>query len=327
MWSLPNAFVLLSAILGNTSFAVNPDNTHSILRRQNSSEIPPPSEDPFYTAPPDFESALPGTILRARESPGNSYAITNASAVYNILYRTTDTRYRPSWAVTTLIVPDKPLESRATVGNSTRGQSALLSYQIAYNSADVNASPSYILSATPDGIGFGIMDDIAKALGRGWYVNVPDFEGPLAAFCAGPQEGHAVLDSVRAVLSRDELSAPGETRYALWGYSGGSLASDFAAEVQASYAPELNFAGAAFGGMVPNITAVYDNVTASPWAGLLPGMLRQYYLVLFVSLSVMMVVVQSESSCPHEMCLELFDLSTPLRVIYKETWLTLDIMF
>lgn len=275
MWSLPKALVLFSTLL--RSSLVKGLDHHSVVYRQNSSGPLPPSEDPFYTAPRDFELASPGTILRIRHDPGNLTAVVaNTSAVYNILYRTTDTRYQPSWAVTTLLVPKTPLEGRYATGNTTQGQSALLSYQIPYNSVDVDYSPSYRLAtdyATPSASGPPATDDISKVLGRGWYVNIPDFEGPLAAFLAGPQEGHAVLDSVRAVLSWDGFPSSGETRYALWGYSGGSVASAFATELQASYAPELAFAGAALGGTVPNVTSVYDNLTATPYAGLLPGML------------------------------------------------------
>ena len=71
---------------------------------------------------------------------------------------------------------------------------------------------------------------MSLALGRGWYVNVPDYEGPTASFIAGVQEGHAILDSVRAVLSSG-FGLTADVSYALWGYSGGSIASEWAAEV------------------------------------------------------------------------------------------------
>jgi len=56
----------------------------------------PPSEDPWYAPPPGFESATPGTIFRLRRAAGNLTAMYNSSAVYNILYRTTDSLYQPS---------------------------------------------------------------------------------------------------------------------------------------------------------------------------------------------------------------------------------------
>ncbi|KAI0100621.1 secretory lipase-domain-containing protein [Nemania sp. FL0031] len=244
----------------------------------------PPSQDPWYTAPPDFESASPGTILRIRPDPSNITEIVAASAAYNILYRSTDTRYRPSWAVTTFLVPKDPLETRSSSdGDVGDGKPALLSFQIPYNSASVDSSPSYLLATNFGLNSLGVVplsSYASEALSRGWYVVVPDFEGPTASFGAGPQEGHAVLDGIRAALSSDELHDNREnTRYAMWGYSGGAIASTFAAELQASYASELSFAGAAVGGIVPDLTEVFrkpiSNVSAAIPAGLL-GVTAQY---------------------------------------------------
>jgi hypothetical protein len=121
----------------------------------------PPSQDPFYAAPAGYENAKSGTILRIRLTPGNLTKVTgNCSAVHNMLYRTTNSLYQPSWAVTTLFTPT--LNSPSV--------NALLSYQIPYNSADVDASPSYSMySATLRPA------DILLTLGLGWYVHVPDF--------------------------------------------------------------------------------------------------------------------------------------------------------
>jgi len=227
-----------------------------------------PSKDPFYTAPAKFELAAPGTILRIRHAPGNLTAITgNCSSAYNILYRTTDTRYQPSWAVTTLFIP---LSYHTSHNTSSR----LLSYQLPYNSVDVDASPSYALHSQ-----IPTSPDIPSVLGRGWFVRVPDFKGPLASFAAGVQEGHAVLDSLRAAFSAG-LSVSHESRYAMWGYSGGSIASEWAAELQVQYAPELNFAGMAIGGLVPNVTSTLSAASGGLFAGLFPagllGITRQY---------------------------------------------------
>ena len=225
----------------------------------------PPSQDSWYSAPNGFESASPGSILRIRSAPGNLTTIfSNSSAAYNILYRTTNAHYQPFWAVTTLFVPKQ-----------TKG-TELLSYQIPYNTADVNGSPSYFLygpASEP------INSDIQTALGLGWYVNVPDHEGPLASFLEGVQEGHAVLDSVRAALQTD-CGLAKDARYAMWGYSGGSIASEWAAELQVQYAPEMKFAGAAMGGLVSNLTAAIASITGGWSAGLIPegllGITSQY---------------------------------------------------
>ncbi|KMU74774.1 lipase 2 [Coccidioides immitis RMSCC 3703] len=57
----------------------------------------------------------------------------------------------------------------------------------------------------------------------------------------------------------------------MWGYSGGSLASGFAAELQPAYAPELKIAGVALGGTVPKISTVIASINKSIFTGLIPG--------------------------------------------------------
>lgn len=105
---------------------------------------------------------------------------------------------------------------------------------------------------------------IPIVLGLGWFVNIPDYEGPLASFTAGVESGHATIDSVRAVL-HPNFGLETNAKYALWGYSGGALASEWAAELQVQYAPELNFAGIALGGLTPNVTSVLESVNSSPF--------------------------------------------------------------
>lgn len=226
-----------------------------------------PSQDPFYTVPHDYQSSKPGTVLRVREAPGNlTSVIGNCSKAYNILYRTTDSRYQPSWAATTLFLPSLRSQGKDI------SHGALLSYQIPYDTANVDDSPSYALYS-------GGEPDISNALGQNWFVNVPDYEGPLASFTAGVQSGHATLDSIRAVQSLN-FGLRSDLRIALWGYSGGALASEWAAELQVQYAPELEISGMALGGLTPNITSVLYSVNGTLYAGLVPsgllGLASQY---------------------------------------------------
>ena len=233
----------------------------------------PPSQDPWYTPIPGYQSESPGTMLRIRVAPGNLTQIIggNCSGSFQVLYRTTDANTQPSWAVTTVLLP------HVASNTASANRSALVSYQIPYDSADVDASPSYALHFNGTDI-----SEIQGALGLGWYVSVPDYEGPLASFAAGLQSGYATLDSVRVLLSL-ELEPLGLSRnpiYALWGYSGGALASEWAAELQAQYAPELNFVGAALGGLPVNASSTLDAVNEGPFVGLIPsatlGMTNQF---------------------------------------------------
>lgn len=125
-------------------------------------------------------------------------------------------------------------------------------------------------------------------LDRGWFINIPDFEGPQAAFSATVLAGHATLDAIRAVLSL--IRTPGillpnsanKFKYAMWGYSGGSLASEKAAELQVQYAPELSagFVGAALGGLVSNLGAVFGVTNKTAYTGnlvlILLGIMNEY---------------------------------------------------
>ncbi|TPX17289.1 uncharacterized protein E0L32_012227 [Thyridium curvatum] len=225
-----------------------------------------PKSDPWYlTTPADLDAATPGTIFRARPAPGNlASRVANSSAAYNILFRTTDSQQTATYAVATVFLPQKPL-----------ADTTLLSIQLAYDTVDLNQSPSYVMySYSADQL-----SDITWALGRGWVVITGDYEGPLASFGAGRMSGSAVLDGVRAVLSSScgaefgMPADPGKVRYALWGYSGGGLATEAATELQLKYAPELKFLGAAMGGLTPNATSVIATVNKGLYAAIIPGYL------------------------------------------------------
>ena len=213
-----------------------------------------PSDDPFYSPPAGYESATPGTILRSREVPNNlalsSVLPVNIQGAYQLLYRTTDSLGNPEAAVTTVIVPYN--------ADTTK----LLSYQIAEDSSWLNCAPSYGLQqgANSSSSSIELLLMIA-ALDQGWVVNTPDYEGPQSAFTSGIQAGQATLDSVRAALASGSITGVSSSAtYQMWGYSGGALATEWAAELQPTYAPELNFAGAAIGGLTPNITSVLDTI-------------------------------------------------------------------
>ncbi|KAF4949487.1 hypothetical protein FSARC_13471 [Fusarium sarcochroum] len=239
----------------------------------------PPSQDPWYTPPDSFKSRHPGDVIRIRSAPESLKAIVgNSSAAYHILYRTTDSRNEPSWAVTTLFIP-------SSFCHSESGKAAILSYQLAYNSANVDSSPSFDLSGImankePN---LGIKPStslIDEMLSFGWIVNTPDHLGPTAAFGASVQGGHATLDALRAVHNLFNLREnPGLTT-AIWGYSGGSIATLAAAELQPQYAPELEIAGMALGGLADDITADFDSINKSVIAGslvaILLGITSQY---------------------------------------------------
>jgi hypothetical protein len=54
----------------------------------------------------------------------------------------------------------------------------------------------------------------------------------------------------------------------MWGYSGGALASEWAAKLQANYALEMPFVGVAIGGVTPNVINVFNTINKGIFAGL-----------------------------------------------------------
>jgi hypothetical protein len=235
--------------------------------------VTPPTDDPFYTPPAGYESSPHGTILATRSPPSLIAALgvlpVPLKSAHQILYRSTDSFGNPSSTVTTVLVP---------LTNSS--PSRLLSYQVAQDSAYLNCAPSYAFQALSSSDGLlgtaGTQIEIlaiGAALAEGWIVTIPDHEGPNAAFLANTRGGQHVLDGIRATLASGLVDP--NAKIAMWGYSGGSLVSSFAAELAPTYAPELlasnALIGVALGGAVPNITTALPYLTASPFAGLVPG--------------------------------------------------------
>jgi hypothetical protein len=97
-------------------------------------------------------------------------------------------------------------------------------------------------------------------------VVAPDYEGPNSAFLGAAGEAHGVLDGIRAARGFGPAGA-GSSPVGVWGYSGGALASDLAAQYQPAYAPELKLAGVALGGVPADIDATLRAFDDSAFGG------------------------------------------------------------
>ncbi|WP_032377214.1 lipase family protein [Rhodococcoides fascians] len=242
------------------------------------STIAIPSMDPFYRAPAGFERVEPGTVLRSREVTLALFGVIRQKvSAWQLLYRTTSLDGAPRVAVTTVILP---------VGGRARTQRALLSYQCAIDAVSDRCFPSYVLRAGARAVGsvpqFEFMI-ILYALRRGWVLSLPDHEGMNGQWGAPIEPGYCTLDGVRAALSFEPLDLAATTPVALWGYSGGGLATSWAAEAAADYAPELDIVGAALGSPVGDPGSAFSRLNGTVFAAL-PAMvvegLRRTYPVL-----------------------------------------------
>lgn len=226
-----------------------------------------PQQDSFYRPPTGYGATSAGTILRSREVQLAAFAgLPQKVQAWQVLYRSTSGTGAPMAAVTTLLRP---------AGTAPK---AVLSYQVAEDASAPQCAPSYVMrqSAAPgEGINQAELLLIDAALGQGLAVSMPDYEGLNGEFGAARQPGYAILDGLRAAkhFTPLGLTAGTATPAALWGYSGGSLASGWGAQMQPSYAPEMDLRGAALGGFVTDLSQAILKINGGFGAGLIPSVL------------------------------------------------------
>jgi triacylglycerol lipase len=231
------------------------------LRRDEPLRVP--EEDPFYQPPPGYQQACPGDVLRSRSVElGFLGVIPQPVQATQLLYRSTNLHGKPEAAVTTVLLPEQQDPGRVC---------PVLSYQCAIDAVVSRCFPSYALRRGARPIGAFVQSEyllVAAALAEGWAVSVPDHEGCHGMWGAPHEPGFRILDGIRAALHSDRLGLSPSAPVALWGYSGGGLATAWAVEHSSDYAPELNVVGAVLGSPVGDCGSVARRLNGSFFAGL-----------------------------------------------------------
>lgn len=222
-----------------------------------------PSDDPFYFPPAGYQHAVPGTVLRSRDVElAFMGLIPQPVTATQLLYRTTNMYGNPEATVTTVIVP----------AELAPGQTCpLLSYQCAIDAMSSRCFPSYALRRRAKALGSLTQMEllmISAALAEGWAVSVPDHEGPKGLWGSPYEPGYRVLDGIRAALNSERVGLSPATPIGLWGYSGGGLASAWAAEACGEYAPDLDIVGAVLGSPVGDLGHTFRRLNGTLLAGL-----------------------------------------------------------
>ncbi|WP_042364808.1 lipase family protein [Streptacidiphilus neutrinimicus] len=243
------------------------------------------TSDPFYSydGSRPLASFAPGDVLKERTLQYHVLGVPTPVKVVQLLYRTVDAEGRPVANVTSVV-------------RSLSGQSAkAVSYQSFYDSLNPADSPSRAIAG---GLSLGGVIPNAEAillaplLVQDYNLVIPDTEGQNADFAAGPEYGAATLDSIRAATRAADTGLSGDTSFGLIGYSGGAIATNWAAALAPAYAPEVNrkLVGFAEGGLLVdpahNLTYVSGSLA---WSGVIPmaliGVARSYGLDLTPYLS------------------------------------------
>lgn len=226
-----------------------------------------PSQDPFYQPPSGYEDETPGTILRQRQVAVSYFGlIPDPVEAWQLLYRTTATNGTAIAEVTTVFKPSVNVKLDRFVDFNTAYDGAARSgicqpsytYQLGAVQLDLISSVEYLL--------------LQAFLLQGYIVSAPDYEGPDSAFAAGRLAGMGVLDSMRAVANfKSTLGLTTSTPAVVgYGYSGGGIATGWAASLQQTYAPELNIKGWASGGTPANLTGTAQFLENTLFSGFLP---------------------------------------------------------
>lgn len=205
---------------------------------------PEPDPDPFYTAPADIGSFQPGDVVRTRKIDTGPYVGTEG---WQVAFRSTNSGGNAIMGITTVLLP-------AGVHNPP-----LVSYQALINSLGSRCNPSRSLFN-------GELQDAVGAMlpiGRGWAISLPDYLGPSVAYGAAKLSGMVTLDSVKAVQKVAELGLA-DSPVAIAGYSGGGMATAWAAALAPSYAPEVNLVGVAEGGVPMNLSKMANGLGQDP---------------------------------------------------------------
>lgn len=219
-----------------------------------------------YHGSKPLASYRPGAVLDTRTIDYHVLGIAVPLKVEQVLYRSTNAAGEPIANATSVIMPP---------GKTKSGQA--VSYQSFYDSLNVADSPSRVIAGNQRLPGGGIVNFetalITPMLLQGYPVVMPDTEGPTADFAAGPEYGTTTLDSVRAVSTATGTGINTSTKFALFGYSGGAIGTNWAAALAPSYAPDVNerLVGAAEGGLLVAPAHNLKYVSGTPvWAGVAP---------------------------------------------------------
>jgi hypothetical protein len=200
--------------------------------------LPAAVPEDFYKPPDPLSPGDPGSLVRFESM--DAYLVPGVRLrvrAWRVLYRSTSALGEPTAVSGAVLLPQTRF----------RGPRPLIGYAVGTHGIGDSAAPSRLLclgSEWEAGI-------IALVLARGWAVAITDYQGLGTpgdhTYMVGRALGRNVLDAMRAarLLAPSDLPAAGPA--AVVGYSEGGAAAAWAAQLQPSYAPDVQLAGVAAG--------------------------------------------------------------------------------
>jgi pimeloyl-ACP methyl ester carboxylesterase len=206
---------------------------------------PPPE---FYQ-PPASLPARPGDVIRSvKTNFGLSSTVTSTA----IMYRSTSATGRANAVTGTLLTPNG-----AWTGPGSR---PIVAFGVGTHGIGDSCAPSKAIAQS----GSFESANIQLLLDQGWAVAVTDYEGLGTpgdhTYIIRAAEGHAMLDMVRAAQRLPGSGVAANSPVGIWGYSQGGQAAAAAAELESTYAPELDVRGTVAGGVPSDLMGVAENL-------------------------------------------------------------------
>lgn len=203
-------------------------------------------EDPaFYVPPNPLPAGKPGDIIRSK--PSKAGAATDKINAWQVMYLSTNALGAPI-AVTGTILTPKGKDPKTT---------PVISFGVGTHGPAFKCTPSYMSEIGALYEQPAVNDFIAA----GYSVAMTDYEGygpnpSKTTYITGKAEGPAMLDIVRAGQRLPDVAWSPSAKVVLRGYSQGGGAALWGAQVQPTYAPDVNLVGVAAGGVPADLTQV-----------------------------------------------------------------------
>ncbi|MEL4154132.1 lipase family protein [Corynebacterium bovis] len=229
------------------------------------------TDDPFYTPPAELPPT-PGAVIRSRPAPQllDLAGVPGPGQARSMLYTSTREDGVPVAVSGVVIEPTTPWSGPGPVptivfapGTRGGGDSCAPSRSVlqtvggdpAVGAVNVNYEIPFYQLASVLGMRVVVTDYIGLGTpGQHTYVDTVE-------------EGRAVLDAARAALALD--GQPADSPVGFYGYSQGGGAVAAAAELAASYAPELTVKGTYAGAPPANLRRVLEAVDGNAIAGVI----------------------------------------------------------
>ncbi|MDP8015530.1 lipase family protein [Prescottella equi] len=237
----------------------------------------------FYEVPASALGGAPGTVVDTQPYPPLLSTPNQQgpwpSGAQRIMYRTTDAHGAATAASGTYFDASLPWigagpRPLVVLGPGTQGQGD-------------QCAPSRLFQ---DGVHYNAPLDFAveyevlqvhALLSRGIDVVVTDYQGlgtaGMHSYVDRRAQGHAMLDAARAVKALPGSRIGDDSPIGFWGYSQGGGAAASAAEMQPSYAPDLDVRGTYAGGPPADLRAVAAALDGGLATGLLGYAVNSIY--------------------------------------------------